>query len=155
MLARVRSRIGPAAVCCAALLYSWTAPARADLKAAQSESNLEKRSKLALENAAAALKAARQAYDKGDNDQTAARAAEIQESVELAYASLKETGKNPRRSPKWFKQAEIATRDLLRRLDTFQQEMSFTDRAVLDPVKARVQQVHDDLLIGLMEGKRK
>jgi hypothetical protein len=33
--------------------------------------------------------------------------------------------------------------------------MSFADRSMLDAVKARVQQVHDDLLVGLMEGKRK
>jgi hypothetical protein len=33
--------------------------------------------------------------------------------------------------------------------------MSYTDRALLDKVKARVQQVHDELLLGLMEGKKK
>jgi multidrug efflux pump subunit AcrA (membrane-fusion protein) len=155
MAFHVSSRITLVTICCAAFLVAWVVPARGDLTAAAAESNLEKRSKLALENASAALKAARQAYDKGDNDQTAARAAEIQESVELSYKSLKATGKNPRKSPKWFKQAEIATRDLLRRMDTFQQEMSFMDRGMLDPVKARVQQIHDDLLLGLMEGKRK
>ena len=33
--------------------------------------------------------------------------------------------------------------------------MSFNDRPMLEKVKAKVQQVHDDLLVGLMEGKRK
>ena len=33
--------------------------------------------------------------------------------------------------------------------------MSYTDRPLLDRVKARVQQVHDELLLGLMEGKKK
>jgi len=33
--------------------------------------------------------------------------------------------------------------------------MSFADRTSVDAVKAKVQQVHDDLLMGLMEGKRK
>ena len=33
--------------------------------------------------------------------------------------------------------------------------MGFEDRPVLDKAKARLQKVHDDLLIGLMEGKRK
>ncbi len=128
---------------------------RADLKRAKAEPNLEKRSKLALDNALAAYQAARAAYDKGDNDQVAACVAEIQESVELAYASLQETGKDPRRSPKWFKRAEIDTRDLLRKLDAFQQEMGFSERPMLDKVKASVQKIHDDLLLGLMEGKRK
>ena len=57
------------------------------------------------------LKRARAAYEKGENDEVAAALAEIQESVDLAYTSLTKTGKDPRRSPKWFKKAEIETRD--------------------------------------------
>lgn len=131
------------------------APPPIDLKQIQAEPNLEKRAKLALENAAAALQAARAAYSEGDNEKVAQLAAEIQESVELAYTSLQQTNKDPRRSPKWFKYAEIGTRDLQRKLENFQQDMSFTDRSVLDKVKERTAQVHDDLLRGLMEGKKK
>jgi hypothetical protein len=138
-----------------ALGLACAAPARADLKAALAEQDLERRSDLALANAPVALKAARQAYDAGDNTQVAADVAEIEESVELAYKSLEQTGKNPRSHPKWFKKAEIETRDLLRRLETFQEQMSYADRNLLDNVKTRIQQVHDDLLVGLMEGKRK
>ncbi len=144
-----------AAVCALALAMAFSAPLRADLKSAQAEPNLEKRSKLALENAGAALKAARAAYNKGDNGQAASAADEVRASVDLAFESLQQTGKNPRSHPKYFKQAEIETRDLLRRLDSFQQEMSYADRPMLDKVKARIQQVHDELLMGLMEGKRK
>ncbi len=129
--------------------------ARADLTRALKEPNLEKRSQLALENATAAYKAAREAYQKGENERVATLSAEIQESVELANTSLTQTGKNPRKSPKWFKKAEIETRDLLKRLDTFEHEMGFNDRPMLEKVKARVQQIHDELLVGLMEGKRK
>jgi len=129
--------------------------ARGDLKQAAAEPNLEKRSQLALNNAVGAYKAARAAYEKGESDQVAAGIAEIQESVELAYTSLTQTGKDPRRSPKWFKKAEIDTRDLLKRLDAFEDEMSFSDRPMLEKVKTKVQQVHDDLLVGLMEGKHK
>jgi hypothetical protein len=128
---------------------------RADLKQAMAEPNLEKRSKLALENASAAYQTARAAYDSGENEKVSAAATEITESVDLAYTSLMKTGKDPRRSPKWFKQAEIETRNLLRRIETFQQQMSFADRDLLDKTKAKVQQVHDDLLVGLMEGKHK
>jgi hypothetical protein len=127
----------------------------ADLKVALAERDLGKRSKLALDNAGAALKAAREAYQKGDNPALAASAQEIQESVELAWDSLESTGKNPRKSPRWFKQAEIETRNLLKKLETLQHDMGFEDRPVLDKVKARVQKVHDDLLTGLMEGKSK
>ena len=134
---------------------AWAGCLRADLKPALAESNLGKRSKLALDNAAVALKAARAAYAAGDSEKVAAAAAEIQQSVDLAYDSLMKTGKNPRNSPRWFKPAEISTRDLSRKLETFQRDMDYADRPLLDKVRARVQQVHDELLLGLMEGKRK
>jgi hypothetical protein len=134
---------------------AWAGCLRADLKPALAESNLGKRSKLALDNAAVALKAAREAYGKGDNEKVAVVVEEIRQSVDLAYDSLMQTGKNPRNSPRWFKPAEISTRDLSKKLDTFQRDMDYADRAMLDKLKARVQQVHDELLLGLMEGKRK
>jgi hypothetical protein len=139
-----------------AALWGLASPAlRADLQAAMAEKNLEKRSKLALENAQAAFQDARAAYQQGDMDKTRAAIHEVQESVELAYQSLKDTHKNPRKSPKWFKNAELVTRDLLRRLDTFDHDMSYDDRPILKPLTEKVQQVHDDLLLGLMEGKPK
>ena len=148
----MRMRLLPAVLI---LGCAWAGCLRADLKPALAEPNLGKRSKLALDNAAVALKAAREAYGKGDSQAVAAAAAEIQESVDLAYDSLMKTGKNPRNSPRWFKAAEISTRDLSKKLETFQRDMDFGDRPLLDKVKARVQQVHDELLLGLMEGKKK
>jgi hypothetical protein len=127
----------------------------ADLKAALAEHDLGKRSKLALENAGSALKAAREAYQKGDNPALGAAALEIEESVALSWDSLESTGKNPRKSPRWFKQAEIETRNLLKKLESLQNDLGFEDRPVLDKAKARLQKVHDDLLTGLMEGKGK
>jgi|ERR1051326_2053155 hypothetical protein len=130
-------------------------PSRADLKQALAEPNLEKRSKLALENASTAYKEIRAAYDKGELEQVKAAAREIEQSVELADTSLKQTGKVARNSPKYFKAAEIATRDLLRKLESFQQAMNFDDRPLLEDTKKKVQQVHDGLLLALMEGKHK
>lgn len=127
----------------------------ADLKRAMAEPNLEKRSKLAMENAKTAYQAARDAYAKGDLDQVKSYAQEIQESVDLAYQSLEQTNKNPRSSPRYFKSAEQETSNLVRRIDGFQQDMSYDERPMLDKLKARVQQVHDDLLMQLMEGRRK
>jgi hypothetical protein len=137
----------------AALLLSgpWL---HADLKRAMAEPNLEKRSGLALDNAMAALKQARAAYDKGDNDQVAKDTAEVLESVDLAATSLDQSGKNPRRSA-WYKKAEISTRDLSRRIQDFQDQMSYVDRPLLDKVKTRVQEVHEQLLMGVMEGKKR
>jgi len=137
----------------AALLTAGSAAAALDQ--ARAEPNLEKRAKLALDNADAALKAAREAYRAGNMAETNARLGELGDSVDLAFMSLSDTGKNPRKSPKYFKHAEMETRELTRKLDDFQHEMSYTDRPSIDKVKARIQQVHDDLLTGLMEGKKK
>jgi hypothetical protein len=127
----------------------------ADLDQARAEPNLEKRSKLALDNAVAALKEAREAYKAGDMQKVTAKASEVQESAELAFTSLVKTGKDPRKSPKWFKRAEIESRDLLRSIETLEHDMSLDDRVILEKAKEKVRQVHDDLLTGLMEGKRK
>jgi hypothetical protein len=139
----------------ALLIFANASFLRADLKRAMAEPNLEKRSKLALDNARSAYQAAREAYQKGELEQVQAFANEIEESVGLAYQSLEQTGKNPRQNPRYFKSAEQETSQLVRRIDGFQQEMSYTERPMLDKAKARVQQVHDDLLLGLMEGKKK
>jgi hypothetical protein len=146
----------PVRIALIALLALGAAPGlRADLKHALAEPNLEKRSKLAIENAKAAYQAARDAYQKGDMDQVKAFAAEIEESVDLAFKSLEDTGKNPRSSPKYFKSAEQETSILVRRIAAFQDDMGYEERPALEKTKARVQKVHDDLLLGLMEGKKK
>ncbi len=149
----MRIMLGMAALL--ALGLAATSVLSADLQKAMAEPNLEKRSKLALDNADAAYQAARADYEKGDAAHLTADIKEIEDSVQLAYNSLIDTGKDPRKHPKWFKKAEIDTRDLLRRLDAFQRDMSFEDRPVLDKLIARVQKIHDDLLLGLMEGKPK
>ena len=136
-----------------AVLLAAGISASADLAGVKAEPNLEKRSRLALENADRALKDAREAYNKGEMKQAEDLVAEVRESVALAGISLKETGKDPRKSPKWFKRAEIQTRDLIRKLDAFDREMNVADRPMLAEAKAKVQQVHDDLLVGVMEGK--
>lgn len=138
-----------------ALTLAGTAAASTELDAVRAEANLEKRSKLALDNAASALRSAREAYQAGDTATVTAKTDEIGESVDLAYNSLTETGKNPRKSPKWFKHAEMETRELTRRLEDFAQQMNYNDRAILDKTRARVEQVHDELLTGLMEGRKK
>ena len=125
-----------------------------DLARLESEPHLEKRARGALDNAEEALKEAQDAYKKADLSATDARLREVQQSVEIVDVSLKQTGKNPSRSPKHFKYAELKTRDLLRKLNGFRDQMSVVDRPMIEPVIAKVQQVHDTLLDGIM-GKRK
>ncbi|MBV9503481.1 MAG: hypothetical protein JO323_00600 [Acidobacteriia bacterium] len=127
----------------------------AALEEIRAEPNLEKRSALAMDNAVSALKEARAAYTAGDLQKVAAKIMELEESVDLSYASLEKTGRDPRRSPRWFKRAEIESRDLLRSIETLEHDMSIEDRGILENTKKRVETVHDSLLRGLMEGKRK
>lgn len=122
-----------------------------DLSAIQNESNAEKRAQKALANASSSLKASQEAYGKGHSADPLLE--EVRASVQLAYESLRDTGKNPSKSPKHFKQAEIKTRELLRRLDDFRNEMAADDRQIIDQVRDSVHRVHEDLLLGIMGSK--
>jgi hypothetical protein len=130
-------------------------PLMADLATIRTEKNLEKRSRLALDHADHELKESRKAYHDGDLDRTAALLAEVGEAVALAEESLKETGKNPSRSPKHFKHAEIKTGDLLRKIDAFTRDMSYVDRPMTEKLKKSVEETHDRLLQGIMTGKKR
>ena len=127
----------------------------ADLAQVRAEPNLEKRSRAALELADRSLKASRQAYSAGDAQDAAVLLDEVAQSVELAEASLKATHKDPIKSPKHFKYAEIKTVELLRKIDAFSQDMSVDDRPMLEKLKGIVQGAHDRLLHGIMMGKKK
>ncbi len=146
--------LGPACLVAAVMLGFSASPAWADLTAARAEPNLEKRSDLALKNADATLKAARKTYEQGNLEAVRKALEEVRESVDLSSESLKATGKNPRNSSKYFKRAEIATRNLIRDLENFQRAMSYSDRPAVDDVKEHIQKIHDELLVGLMEGKK-
>jgi hypothetical protein len=139
------------ALLCACVL---ALPSRADLASVKAEKKPEKRADKALDNAQDAFKHARNAYmHKGDMNQTTAYLNELMESVQLAHDSLIETGKNPSKSPKHFKKAEIRTRELLRRLADFRDQMSALDRDGIDKIYASIQKIHDELLAGIM-GKK-
>jgi hypothetical protein len=126
-----------------------------DLTAIQSEPNLEKRSERALDYANLVLDAARDDYNSGNYDKSQNELQEVCDSVDLAYQSLSDTGKDPRKDPKFFKRAELRTRELLRRLEGVGQGMSQVDRGTLDKVRERISEVHDNLLNGIMSKKKK
>lgn len=141
------------AACCAAFWFV-SGMALADLSAVRAEPNLQKRSKKALENAEVSLAQAKEEYRSNEFDKSRAALEEVAVSVNLAYDSLKQTGKTPAKSPGQFKYAEVKTRSLLRQLEDFRHEMDTTDHALLDKVKASVQKVHDELLLGILERKK-
>ena len=130
-------------------------PLAADMAQVRAEPNLEKRSRAALELADRSLKASRHAYAAGESQHAAELLDEVEQSVELAEASLQDTHKDPIRSPKHFKYAEMKTVDLLRKIEAFSQDMSVDDRPIVEKVKASVQGAHDRLLHSIMMGKKK
>jgi hypothetical protein len=124
-----------------------------DLTAIKLEPNLERRSERAIDNASAAMDAARDASSAGDEAKMKASLEELRDSVDLAYQSLVDSGKSARRSPKFFKKAELKTRELMRRLEGLAQAVDSDDRAVVEGVRDQVSKVHDDLIRDLMQKK--
>jgi hypothetical protein len=124
-----------------------------DLAAIKLEPNLEHRSERALENAASAMGMARDASMGGDSAKVKASLEELRDSVDLAYQSLVDAGKSARRNPRFFKSAELKTRQLMRRLDGLAQAVDADDRPFVETVRDRVSQVHDDLIQDIMQKK--
>ena len=125
-----------------------------DLAAVRQETNPERRSQLAMDNAGAALDTARTVYAAGNIDKAEGALNEVGDSVELAYQSLLDTGKVARRDPRLFKRAELAARQLLRRIEGLAESMGFQDRALAEKARDRVGAVHDDLVNAMMSKKR-
>jgi len=137
-----------------ALLLLPAGAAWADLESVKAEQNLYKRARKAMENANAALDAAREAYLAGDLEQTNARLEEVEDSVRLAYDSLQATGRKPRKIAKHYKRAEIGARRLIRRLNGFRDTMSYLDREKIDEVIEHVEELQDMLLDAVLGGGR-
>ncbi len=138
-----------------ALFVFLAGQAFAGLSDIKNEQNPERRAKLALENADVALTAARESYKKQEGPETSTNLKELEDSVELARESLAETGRDPRRRPKAFKFGESRTRELLRRLDSLENDMDLDDRKLLDGAKMKLKQVNEEWLLGIMTGRKK
>ena len=118
----------------------------ADLAAIKAEPNLEKRADQALAHA-------NEMVDEARKEPTPAALGEIGESVDLCRDSLLATGKTPRKSPKAFKKAELATRQIIRRLENLRQDLAATERAGVEKLIGHLHDVHDELLDGIMRKK--
>jgi hypothetical protein len=124
-----------------------------DLASVKLEPNLERRSERALDNASVAMDTARDVSTAGEPEKVKAALEELRDSVDLAYQSLVESGKSARRNPKFFKRAELKTRELMRRLEGLVQAADSEDRAFVESVRERVSKVHDDLIKDIMQKK--
>jgi len=125
----------------------------ADLAAVKSEPNLERRSEKALDNANTALDAARTAYKSSDLGAFKVQLNEVEESGELSYQSLKDTGKAARNSPKYFKRAEMKLHALSNRLKQLSAEVGMDERAEVESVRKKLGDLEDKLLLEIMTKK--
>jgi len=125
----------------------------ADITAVKSEPDLEKRSELALAGADHAIDEAKQAYNNGNDQAQHAALIEVQQFVEACYEALEHSNKNPRRS-KYYKNAELKVRALMRRLTSFREEVSFDTRQSVDSVIKKLSDVHDQLINDVMSKKK-
>ncbi len=135
------------------LVFASAPRLAADIDSVKAEPNLERRSEKALLNADAAFDAARKAHSEGADQAFTAALAEIGQSIQLIRQSLDESGKNARKSPKYFKKAEVGLRKLGRRLDSFRVVLSVDERA---PVEKLVEQAHEtqEHLLHAIMGKK-
>ncbi len=130
-------------------------PATAQLSAVKSMPDPEKRSEAALLYAEKQLKAARTSYQEIKMDELQGQIGEATGAVVLSLESLEATRKDPRKKSKYFKKAEIKTRQLLREADQFSQAMSVSDRPIVDPLIRELHRVNDALVQGIMGVKPK
>ena len=136
------------------LLLTAMAALPANLSTVRAEPNFEKRCRLALDNADAAYAQSRADFEAGRTEAAQADLKEMQQSVELAKDALEQTHQNPSRKPKNFKYAETRSRDLLRKLKGWEDSIDSTDRPMVEAVRNRIQEVHDEWLTGIMGKKR-
>ncbi|MEO8129394.1 MAG: hypothetical protein ABJF23_02195 [Bryobacteraceae bacterium] len=136
----------------AALLLA-TPMLRADLADVRNEPNLEKRSEKALENANTAMDEAKKAYKARDFAGFKARVQEVEESAELSYLSLEETGKAARRSPKFFKRSEMKIHALTKRLEALAAEVSLEDRGLVEAARKNLSDLEDKIVFEIMTKK--
>ena len=135
------------------LALAGAGAARADLAKVRAETRPVHRARMALDNANDQLGRASQSYKSGGLAAAHESLDEVLGSVELAKQSLDQTGRNPRDFGD-YKNLELKTRALLKRLGALVESMSFQERAELKPMVDRLQGIHDDTLMAIMEGRK-
>jgi hypothetical protein len=137
-----------------ALLCFTLCLAAADLEAVKKEPDLQKRSELALDAAAEALKHARALPAEGGSvtDLQLDMDAMVQ-AVELSLQSLRDTGKRPNKLGKYYKKGELRTREMLKQLENLVQAIAFDNRPPVEKARDRLVVLHDEFLFGVMSGK--
>ncbi len=137
-----------------AVFALWGGQPPAGLDAVRTEPRADKRYEKALDFASEQITVARKDYRDGRIEQFRQCVENVGEAVKVCDQTLRGTGKNPSKSPKHFKRAEMRMREIIRRLTGLEGDVSVEDRGVIAKVKTSVQEIHDNLLFDIM-GRRK
>ena len=114
-----------------------------------------KKARLEVQLAEISFKEARKLYLEGDSESGLEKLKEMLSWSEKAHDRLFKTGRNPRKKPGGFKDAEITLRRLERRLADFRLAVPLQDREEIQKITARLTKLREDLLLGIMRGKEK
>jgi hypothetical protein len=113
-----------------------------DLDQVKAEPDPGKRAAKALDYAYERLAEARRLAADQQTEPALAEATNVAVGAELALETLKTAKRNTGN----LKRAEQRCRDLLRRLETFAQDLGFDDRPKVKPIAGRVQAIQEEFL---------
>jgi hypothetical protein len=97
--------------------------------------------------------AARTAYNGGDEKAEQLALGEVRELVDVSYDALEHSNRPPRKS-KYYKNAELKLSALLRRLNSFRDQVGIDGREAVEAVIKRVSDVHDEVLAAIMSKQK-
>ncbi len=140
--------------CCGAFLTATLHGRRRDneddLKARiQTEHNPVKKAKFQIRLASLQLSQAETSYNQGQTEQGAELLGAYGSSMEAAWQSLRESGRNAARQPEGFKELEMALREGGRRLEDLKHRISYYDREPVDKVQQNLASEHNAVLKAL------
>ena len=113
------------------------------------------RARAGIDFAAIAERNAEASFAKGDMNNMAAQLTAMKKSLEIARDAFIASKETPGRNPQLYKYAELHSRELLVRLEDFERRMFAEDRDLVAVPKARVQEIHDLWLDGILSQKSK
>jgi hypothetical protein len=117
----------------------------------QTEKDPIKRAQLEIRLAQFRLDGAQKAYEEGVPDKGLAELKQMMALLQDAHSRMFKTGRNPRKKPKGFKEAEIKFREMTRRLKDLRLSIPVDDRDPLDSMIANIVKMQEHLLKGLMQ----
>jgi phage terminase large subunit len=119
----------------------------------EEEPNPERRARAGVDFAAIAERNAEVSFFRGGAENVIGELNAMTKGLEIARDSLIASGKTPGKNPELYIYAERRSRQVLKRLEHFEQRMFVEDRSVVAVPKARVREIHDFWLDGIKGGK--